>query len=126
MWRHWTLSHWADMCEENSKDQVRAAHTEKPDDNQNDIEGQADNDKSSAHGSHASHDADLADDKEYVEMDIYKQNSSYERETEMEFMAPMFDVGDHRYDTMATLTNRGTITREIKLRNARVRTSKTA
>ena len=26
------LRHWADMCEENGKDQVRAAHTEKPDD----------------------------------------------------------------------------------------------
>ena len=120
------IGHWANTCEENSKDQVWAAHTEKPDDTQNDVEGQADDDKSSADGSHASHDADLADDKEYVEMDVYEQNSSYERETEMEFMAPMFDVGDHCHDTMATLTNGGTITREIKLRKAHVRTSKTA
>ena len=66
------------MCKENSKDQVRAAHTEKSDDTQNDVEGQADDDKSSAHRSHASHDTDLTDDKEYVEMDVYEQNSSYE------------------------------------------------
>ena len=65
------------MCEENGQDRVWAAHTEKPDDTQNNIEGQADNEKSSAHGSHASHDADLADDKEYMEMDVYKQNSFY-------------------------------------------------
>jgi len=57
---------------------VWAAHTEKPDDTQNDIKGQADDNKSSAHGSHASHNADLTNDEEYVEMDIYEQNSSYE------------------------------------------------
>ena len=72
------LGHWADKCEENEKDQVWAAHTEKPEDLQNGIEEQADDDKLSAHGSHASHDTNLADDEEYVEMDIYEQNSLYE------------------------------------------------
>lgn len=120
------LGHWADKCVENEKDQVQAAHTAKPEDLQNGIEELADDGNSSAHNSHASHDANLADDEEYVEMDVYEQNSFYERETETEFIAPMFDVGDHRSDTMATLTNEGTATREIRLRKARVKTSKTA
>jgi hypothetical protein len=120
------LGHWADKCEENVKDQVRAAHTEKPEDPQNGVEEQVDDDKSSAHGSRASHDANLADDKEYVEMDVYEQNSFYERETETEFIAPMFDVGNHRNETMATLMNEGAVTREIRLRKARVKMSKTA
>jgi hypothetical protein len=64
------------------KDQVRAAHTEKPEDPQNGVEEQADDDKSLAHGSCASHDANLTDDEEYVEMDVYEQNNFYERETE--------------------------------------------
>jgi hypothetical protein len=72
------LGHWADKCEENVKDQVQAAHTEKPKDPQNGVEEQADDDKSSAHSSRASHDANLADDEEYVEMDVYEQNSFYE------------------------------------------------
>ena len=103
------LGHWADKCRENEKDQVQAAHTEKPKDLQNGVEEQADSDKSSAHGSHASHDTNLTDDEEYVEMDVYEQNSFYERETDTKFLTPMFDVGDHCNDTMATLTNKGTV-----------------
>jgi hypothetical protein len=60
------------------KDQVRAAHMEKPEDLQNGVEEQADDDKSSAHSSHTSHNANLADDEEYVEIDVYEQNSFYE------------------------------------------------
>jgi hypothetical protein len=108
------------------KDQVQAAHTEKPEDPQNGVEEQADDDKSSAHGSRASHDANLTDDEEYMEMDVYEQNSFYERETETEFIAPMFDVGNHHNEMMATLMNEGAVTREIRLWKARVKMSKTA
>jgi hypothetical protein len=50
---------------------------EKPEDPQNGVKEQADDDKSSAHSSRASHDANLADDEEYMEMDVYEQNSFY-------------------------------------------------
>ena len=120
------IGHWADQCEENAKDQVHAAHTEKPNDHQSVAEEPVDDNKSSTHGSPASHNADLADDEEYVEMDVYEQNSFYERDTETEFIAPMFDVESHRKDTMATMTNEGYATREIKLRKARMKASKTA
>jgi hypothetical protein len=65
------LGHWADKCEE--KDQICAAHTEKPDEHQSMADAeQVDDDKSSTNGSHASQDTELADDEEYVEMDIYE------------------------------------------------------
>jgi hypothetical protein len=119
------LGHWADKCEE--KEQVRAAHTEQPDEHQSATEeDHADDGRSSTNGSHASQDADLADDEEYVEMDVYEQNSYYEQETESEFIAPMFDSEDQRRDTMATMANEGYPTREIKLRKARMKSSKTA
>jgi hypothetical protein len=119
------LGHWADKCEE--KDQICAAHTEKPDEHQSMADAeQVDDDKSSTNGSHASQDAELADDEEYVEMDIYEQNSYYERETETEFMAPLFDSQDHHGDMMATLTNEGHSTQEIKIRKARMKSSKSA
>jgi hypothetical protein len=38
----------------------------------------------------------------------------------------MFDVGNHHNKTMATLTNEGAITQEIRLRKAHVKMSKTA
>ena len=119
------LGHWADKCE--GKEQIRAAHTEKPDEQQSVVEEEpVDNDNLSTNGSHASQDADLADDEEYVEMDVYEQDSFYEQETESEFMAPMFDSQNHHRDTMATLTNEGYSTQEIKLRKARMKSSKTA
>ena len=41
-------------------------------------------------------------------------------------MAPMFDSQDHHRDTMATLTNEGYSTQEIKLWKAHMKSSKTA
>jgi hypothetical protein len=85
------LGYWTDKCKE--KDQICVAHTEKLDEHQSIAEAeQMDNDKSSTNGSHTSQDAELADDEEYIEMDIYEQNSYYEQETETEFMAPLFDL----------------------------------
>jgi hypothetical protein len=119
------LGHWADKCEE--KDQICAAHMEKPDEHQSMADAeQVDDDKSSTNGSHTSQDAELADDEEYVEMDVYKQNSYYEHEMETEFMAPLFDLQDHHGDMMATLTNEGHSTQEIKIWKARMKSSKSA
>ena len=103
------------------------AHTEKPDEQQSVVEEEpVDNNNLSTNGSHASQDTDLADDEEYIEMDVYEQDSFYEQEMESEFMAPMFDSQDHHRDMMAMLMNEGYLTQEIKLWKAHMKSSKTA
>jgi hypothetical protein len=119
------LGHWADKCKE--KEQIRAAHTEHPDEQQSLAEEeQVDNNKLSTTGSHTSQDAELADDEEYVKMDIYEQESQYDQGTESEFLAPMFDLQDHQRDMVATLTNEGQSIQEIRQQKARMKSSKTS
>lgn len=84
------------------------------------------NDKLSTAGSHTSQDTELADDEEYVEMDVYEQESQYDQGTESEFLAPLFDSQDHQGDMVATLTNGGQSIREIRQRKARMKSSKTS
>ena len=68
------VGHWADKCEE--KEQICAAHTEKPDEQQSVAEEEpVDNNNLSTNESHVSQDADLADNEEYIEMDVYEQDN---------------------------------------------------
>ena len=118
------LGHWGRDCDKD-RERLNAAHTEIPeeepqevDDEQSDEEGDASQQESQGHRD----DEDLAENEEYVELDVYEQNDFYERESDTEFMAPMFDL-DTR-ESLATITNGYQHTHEVKMRKAQLRASK--
>jgi hypothetical protein len=111
------------------REHVRAAHTEMPQDPHDaDDESREEDHRSSPQGFEEDRPS-LNENEEFVEVEVqsYAQgNSYYERETDTEFVAPMFDRLAEPEDMIATADIGKQDNGKVKMRKAVVRASKTA